>query len=463
MTSDEPEEETMNRRTRGRVDPIEQEIEAALNPGAYVHDGACFSFVHALDEIEDKIAKLIASDPRRAIASYEAFLAACYLKIEELDDSSGSFSGFVDRLYCGWVKARQAEGASPDETAARLLEWMDEDDYHFCCHLEKDLARVFDKPNLAAFVKHVRARFDAAAGNARTADGSSNDRPDYKRRRFGEILRSLYAAQKDVGARVALAEETGLVAEDCHAIALLLVGRRKSEEALAWVERGIDLDRKAPNGSVAGHDLTSLKRELLARLGRGNEALDAAWADYCKHPSNYTYDDLMKFVPNAGRAEWHENAMAEAKGADLHSAIDLLVATKEMDRLADLVHQAPDQALERLSHYTTEPVARKLEKNRPDLAARLWRAQGLRIVNAGKSKYYDAALSNFESARRCFKRAGLLAEWEKTVRQVRADHYRKSGFMAGFERVVEGAGLIEKPSFMEKAKARFRERHRRAR
>jgi uncharacterized Zn finger protein len=108
-------------------------------------------------------------------------------------------------------------------------------------------------------------------------------------------------------------------------------------------------------------------------------------------------------------------------------------------------------------------VAKKLEKSRPDLAARLWRAQGLRIVNAKKSKYYDAALSNFESAKRCFERAGLQGDWQKTVSQVRVDHHRKSGFMGGFERLVDGVGPSDEPSFMEQAKARFRGRSRRAR
>ncbi|MBI1876292.1 MAG: hypothetical protein HYS05_20700 [Acidobacteria bacterium] len=42
-----------------------------------------------------------------------------------------------------------------------------------------------------------------------------------------------------------------------------------------------------------------------------------------------------------------------------------------------------------------------------DALRRLYR---LRIVNAKKSKYYDAALSNFERARRCFERAGLVDE-----------------------------------------------------
>jgi uncharacterized Zn finger protein len=206
---------------------------------------------------------------------------------------------------------------------------------------------------------------------------------------------------------------------------------------------------------MAAHDLAKLKRELLTKLGRGNEALDAAWADYREHPSKHTYDDLMKFVPKAERSTWHHKAIEAATGADLHSLMELLLKTKELERLADLVGQSKDSALEGLSHYATEPAAKTLEKTHPAIAARLWRAQGMRIVNAKKSKYYDAALSNFESAKRCFERAGLATKWEKTVSQVRADHHRKTGFMSGFEGLVGGAGPSDEPSFLERAKARW--------
>jgi hypothetical protein len=79
----------------------------------------------------------------------------------------------------------------------------------------------------------------------------------------------------------------------------------------------------------------------------------------------------------------------------------------------------------------------------------------MRIVNAGKSKYYEAALSNFERASRCYKRAGLTAGWEETVRQVRACHHRKTGFMSGFEALAAGSGPGDQPSFLERAKARW--------
>src|ERR1035441_8583961 len=88
----------MNRKSRHKTDLMEQAIELALNPGAFIPDRACFSFVSDLDEVAAKIATLIASDPSRAVTLYETFLAACHAKVDELDDSSGSLSRFVGDL-----------------------------------------------------------------------------------------------------------------------------------------------------------------------------------------------------------------------------------------------------------------------------------------------------------------------------------------------------------------------------
>ena len=432
----------MARRTK-RGDPIENEMELALRPGEFIRDHACFSFVSGLEEVAAKIEALIRTDAARAAGLYETFFAGCHAKAEEHHDSGGSFGQFAQHLICQWIKARQTAGADPNETAATFLAWMDDDPYAFCYQIERDVTKAFDKAGRVAFEKLARARFEAAPLQ-----------PEYNRRRWGTVLRAVYLAQRKVAAYEALAQETGLTAQDCLALATIPVSGKPSR-ALEWVERGIDLDRNTPHGSAAGYDLARLQRELLARLGRGNEALDAAWAEYEKHPSKSCYADVMQFVPKGERRVWHEKAMDAARGAELHSAMDLFVEAKEMERLADLVRGVTDQALEHVSHYATEPAAMKLEKTQPGLAARLWRAQGMRIVDGGKSKYYDAAVSNFERAKRCYVRAGLVAEWEETVRHVRSAHRRKTGFMPGFEAVATGAGHKEQRSFLERAKARW--------
>jgi hypothetical protein len=97
----------MKRPPRTLTSQMEHLIKTALAPGHFVSYNATFSFVSELEAVERELAKLIPTDPTQAVALYETFLAGCYEKAEEIDDSSGSFGQFVDELYCGWIKARR--------------------------------------------------------------------------------------------------------------------------------------------------------------------------------------------------------------------------------------------------------------------------------------------------------------------------------------------------------------------
>ena len=163
----------------------------------------------------------------------------------------------------------------------------------------------------------------------------------------------------------------------------------------------------------------------------------------------------MRYVPPEERKAWHEKAMDASEQGDLSSQIKLWLEKKEIDRLVARIGKATNEELEGLSHYGTEPLARKLERPHPETGARVYRALGMRIVNAGKSKYYGAALDHLEHAKKCYARAGLDAEWESLVADVRARHYRKKGFMAGFEQIVSNAAKRREPTFLERAKRRW--------
>ena len=89
------------------------------------------------------------------------------------------------------------------------------------------------------------------------------------------------------------------------------------------------------------------------------------------------------------------------------------------------------------------------------MAAKVYRALGMRILVAKRSKYYDAALSNFKDAKRCYERSGLHRDWEALVADVRRAHHRKAGFMADFERLVAGRGPSDEPSFLQRARSRW--------
>jgi hypothetical protein len=442
----------MSRVKRGRRrDPIEHAMELALRLGDFIGYGASWDFVSRLEEVESDIAGLLSAEPARAIDLYETFVAGCYEKAEEIDDSSGSFGMFVQDLFRGWIRARQAAGSDAEETARMLLGRMDNDDYGFCYQLEREAAKVLTKKGLSAFAFQVRARYDAADRTKARGDSRYNG---YRLRYWGDALKTVYAAQRDVDAYVSLCEETELAPLDCEILAGILQSGRKPDQALAWVERGLELQKQMPEGQRASYKLADMKRALLTKLGRGSEALAFAWSEFEKYPSRLAYDQLMKYVPKEERAAWHDKAIQASAVASLNSVIELWLATKETERLVERLRAASHEELESLSHYTTEPAAKKLSRSHPDIAAKIYRALGVRILNAKKSKYYAAALSNFEQAKRCYRKAGLDSAWDDLAGEIRQNHGRKSSFMPGFERLAQGKKLQPGPSFRDRTERR---------
>ena len=94
-----------------------------------------------------------------------------------------------------------------------------------------------------------------------------------------------------------LVEQTELTASDCETIAGMFQAKRRLDEALAWTERGLHLERRSSCFGAAGPKLGEMKRVLLAKLGRRGEALDSAWSEYQAHPGRSTYEERMRWTP----------------------------------------------------------------------------------------------------------------------------------------------------------------------
>jgi uncharacterized Zn finger protein len=151
-------------------------------------------------------------------------------------------------------------------------------------------------------------------------------------------------------------------------------------------------------GRGVSYKLGEMRRALLVKLGCGAEALDSAWAEFQTQPGKFTYEELVRYVPKAERGAWHKKAMDAAEQGDLDSVIELWLSAKEIGRLAERLERTGNSKLESLSHYVTEPVAERLAKTHPGVAAKVFRALCMRIIDEGKSKYYFEALSSLEKA-----------------------------------------------------------------
>ena len=210
--------------------------------------------------------------------------------------------------------------------------------------------------------------------------------------------------------------------------------------------------------SAQGHDLDAMRRTLLRRLVRAQEALESAWADFVNRPSLFGYEELMRNVPRADRVAWQDRALEAAEQSNLEPFIELCLKAKEIDRVAKRLACTGDRELEGLSHCVTEPAAATLKKPYPAVAAKVFRALSIRILKAATSKYYDAALAHLEQARRCYLAAGLEEQWEALAIEIRRDHFRKSCFMPGFNAIIAGKKMRAEPSFLDRARQRWAEK-----
>lgn len=97
----------------------------------------------------------------------------------------------------------------------------------------------------------------------------------------------------------------------------------------------------------------------------------------------------------------------------------------------------------------------ELGKNHPSEAAKIYRALGMRIVKAKKSKYYGIALDHMLKAKKLYSENNCEDEWLSRVEDVRRDHYRKYSFIGDFERIVLGRYPEYLESFEERARKRW--------
>ncbi len=76
--------------------------------------------MRGLEILEEELASWVAAEPAAAVDVYEAFLAGCYERAGEIDDSGGNFGEFVQERLGGWVRARQAEPVGEGVSELRI-------------------------------------------------------------------------------------------------------------------------------------------------------------------------------------------------------------------------------------------------------------------------------------------------------------------------------------------------------
>ncbi len=431
-------------------------IERALDFGQFVSYKQTWDFVSNLDRIKDQIDALVdEGDAERTVRLYELFLAGVYEKAEETDDSGGELGAFFERLFVSWIIARQKTGCAAEETVLEILGWIENDNYGFCHGIEGEVARTLNREGFALFRSHFRNLFEKAFAPFKCE--APRRIYDYPAEvcLSARVLKSIYIAKRDVPSYVALCEMMTVSPKDCEEVGNMHKTRRRFAEALEWVERGLSLEHERHWGNESSNSLAFIRRELLEKVGRKEEAFQVAWEQFEKHPCEYAYADLMKHVAGEDREHWHDKAMEAAKRTSLSGYIEICAKTKEWDALVRHVDSVTREELESVSHYVTEKAAKGLERRHALAAAKVYAALGMRIVKEGKSKYYQYALGHLRNAKKFAERAGHTEMWSSLIEEVRKNHSRKQGFIPGFEEIAAGRRPAS-DSFEKRARKRWK-------
>jgi len=169
----------------------------------------------------------------------------------------------------------KAAGADPDETAAALLHWIEQDPYGFCAHVKRQaVAFCYARragsllPTPCVRDKQQRTLSLPAHNPSMTTSISSTRRT--------AILKALDTVQRKIDAYPSLCPADALTPADCEVVADLYQQHHDPQAALHWIERGLQLETQGRRG--ASYRLTELQRSVLHQLHRPEEALALAMA-----------------------------------------------------------------------------------------------------------------------------------------------------------------------------------------
>lgn len=258
---------------------------------------------------------------------------------------------------------------------------------------------------------------------------------DVERRRSSHddrLLNILTALRKQRGEIELLWERltTDVLDEDAiDTLALWWMNNSEFERALHIVDEWIQ-----HNGSRTPLRIDQRRRQLLAHLGRTDEALDELWRRFESYPSARVFAELLDLAPQDEHDQLRARAINVAAD-NANALVDLASELPPCELLAAALEATPFDELCRVSSWTLQDAAPNLESQWPRAAVQLYTALGMRHVDRGKPKYYGLSIDAFEKAFELYRALDQLDQWENVAAQITAEHGRKYTFMPGFRAI----------------------------
>lgn len=377
---------------------------------------------------------------------FDIFIAGCFEKSEEVDDSGDDLGSFLNDLVCSWTKCCEAAGISGDEYLKKLKRWMDVDNIGYFYDLECTIIPALGKKYQKALEENLRSRLDDV-----TQVSSQLEKSHFGGGTILETLKKLYSTTENIPALISLCEQYGLEEKDCLDLANTFYNRSDFNCALEWADKGLKLKKD----NLGKYELKDLRRKILKASGQDEQAIIEAWTDFEKSPSIFYFKLVLQFSPENRHDELKAKALPFFDRCKFEDKAVAFYELNEVDRLASCISQEKDRALHSIFYETAILMAQTLSKVYPKQAARIYIAKALDILDKKRSKAYHHAHHYLQSAKTLLEQCGEAGMWSGLVESIRETHRLKPAFMPGFEKIVAGQGAPREPTFKERIAKRL--------
>jgi hypothetical protein len=373
-------------------------------------------------ELDDTLVSIQSLIDRDCPVQAEKLLADFIGAVEQyIDRAAGSYEHLWftgQRAVTSWGQAWAGIAErDPQQLATLVYGHIHANNYRVKDDMIPAFAAALGSEGLRALQRHLKDDLDAQPAG-RDTHGSG-------RRRIAGWLKQIADGLGDVDEYIAIVKSEDQEGTEVVPVARRLFTAGRLQEALACLQN--------PPSSYAAnesYDYPKLKSQILAALGRKDEACEVYWQEFTKYPSMSTFERILELTPDEDKAEARQKAAALAEShRSAEQAAHFLVQINELDRAARLVQQRLGE-ISGTFYSTVAEVAQALEQSHPLQAWELYRILLLDVLNRAYSKAYHHAVDYLVHMEELAQRAGIQSQQAEFMATLRQTHGRKSSFWA---------------------------------
>jgi len=408
----------------------------------YVDYRHMYEYVSTIDSALDSLRELLDDGHAEAVITLtEHAIDRAEDALGYVDDSDGYMSGIAERLQGLHLDACMVARPDPVALARTLFEReRHSGDLDVFYGAAATYAEVLGADGIAEYVRLAEAEWDELPPL-----GPGDDERSYSSRRFRitQIMQTLAELAGDVDAVAEVLARDQSSPYQLVRIAELYANAGRYDDALAWAEKGLALhgwsDSRLVEAAAQGYH----------RAGRGQDAVQVAWAAYNAAPSLRTYRQLSE---HANRAklwpDWHDKAIASLReriatgqrkpargraGAWAGPGVDssTLVEVHLHDGDVDLAWAEAGSSGCRRDLWLE--LARRREGEHPLDAIPIWQGEIERVIDAKNNQAYAEAVEFIARVGRLMTAADHGPDFLPYLVGLRAKHKPKRNLMKLFD------------------------------